>query len=80
MKSFESQMKTTKVSGVSVSGVRNPKSEIPNVWVIGDWNLDIICDLLFGAWNFLNSSTQLYLHIPKDFFNVFLGHDTSPRP
>jgi hypothetical protein len=25
------------------------------VWVIGAWNLDIVCYLLFGAWNFLFS-------------------------
>jgi len=26
----------------------NPK----RVWIIGDWNFDIVCNLLFGAWNF----------------------------
>jgi hypothetical protein len=30
-----------------------------NVWIIGAWNLDIICYLLFEAWNFFNSRTQL---------------------
>jgi hypothetical protein len=24
----------------------------------GIWNLDIVCYLLFGAWNFLNSNPQ----------------------
>ena len=28
----------------------------------GDWNLGIICDLFFGAWNFLNSWTKLLVN------------------
>ena len=27
----------------------------------GAWNLDIICYLSFGAWNFFQSTTQRYL-------------------
>ncbi len=51
-------------------------NQIPNVWIIGAWDLDIICYLLFGAWNFLNSKTQLQLFILFDFFYVFVGHHT----
>jgi len=28
------------------------------IWIIGAWNLDIICDLLFDAWNFRRLMTQ----------------------
>ena len=52
------------------------ESNSKRVWIIGDWNLGIVCYLLFGAWNFFNSRTQLYLHIQYDFFNIFVGHDT----
>jgi hypothetical protein len=34
----------------------------------GAWNLDIVCYLLFGAWNFLYSKTQLFFDILFDFF------------
>jgi hypothetical protein len=27
------------------------------VWVIGVWNLGIVCNLLFDAWNFVCSKT-----------------------
>ena len=30
-------------------------SDNQNVWVIGAWDLYIVCYLLFGAWNFLCS-------------------------
>ena len=43
---------------------------------LGAWNLDIVCYLLFVAWNFLYLKTPLFLDIPFDFFNVFVGHDT----
>jgi hypothetical protein len=29
-------------------------SESKPVWVIGAWDLDIVCYLLFGAWDFLH--------------------------
>ena len=38
------------------------------VWIIGAWNLDIGCYLLFGAWNFLYSKTPLILNRLLDFF------------
>ena len=66
------------VFGFQVSGRAVSRAAREKILVIGDWNLDIVCDLLFGAWNFLNSESQLYLHILKDFFNVFVGHDTRP--
>ena len=53
----------------------NPKSQNSNpkhVWNIGDWNLDIVCFLSFGAWNLLNSKTLLYL----DTQNIFARHNT----
>jgi len=31
------------------------------VWVIGAWNLEIVCYLLFGFWNLLNLRTPIYL-------------------
>ncbi len=46
------------------------------VWIIGAWDLDIVCYLLFDAWNFFNSRTQLYLHIQYDLFSIFVRHDT----
>jgi len=42
----------------------------------GAWNLDIVCYLLFGAWNFLYSKAPLFLDILFDFLNVFVGHNT----
>jgi len=35
--------------------------------VIGYWNLDIVCYLLFGTWNFF-SKTPLFLDMLFDFF------------
>jgi len=29
----------------------------------------------FGAWNFLNSRTQLDLNIRHDFYNIIMGHN-----
>ena len=34
---------------------------LKRVWIIGALDLDIVCYLLFGAWNLLNSGTPLYL-------------------
>jgi hypothetical protein len=28
------------------------------VWIIEAWNLDIVCYLFFGAWDFLLSATR----------------------
>jgi hypothetical protein len=38
-----------------------------HVWVIGVWDLDIVCYLLFGAWNLLSSITPLYLNTQEYF-------------
>ena len=43
------------------------------VWVIGALNLDIVCYLLFGAWNLLNSKWQLYLDITFEFLKFLWG-------
>ena len=51
-------------------------SKAKHVWVIGDWNLVIVCFLSFGAWNLLNSRTLLFLDTQFDFFNIYVGHDT----
>ncbi len=42
----------------------------------GAWNLEIVCYLLFGAWDFFYSKTPLFLDMLFNFFNVFLGHYT----
>jgi hypothetical protein len=34
------------------------------VLVIENWNLDIVCNLLFDAWNFINSMMQ-YFTLPQ---------------
>ena len=47
------------------------------VWVIGAWNLVIVCYLLFGACNFLYSKMLLLLNTLFDFINVFMGHSTN---
>jgi len=38
------------------------------VLVIGYWNLDIVCYLFFGAWDFPNSWIQPCLDIPHNFY------------
>jgi hypothetical protein len=40
------------------------------VWVIGAWNLYIICYLLFGAWNFFYLKTR-FLHVVFNFLMYF---------
>jgi hypothetical protein len=35
------------------------------VWIIGAWDLVIVCYLLFGAWNLLDLSTPFYLDTQK---------------
>ena len=64
----------TKIQNLKLKKPHRRKSK--PVWIIGAWNLDIVCNLLFGAWNFLDSKTQLFLAIRLDFFNVFVGQDT----
>ena len=49
-------------------------TKIQNLKLFGsfeNWNLDIVCYLLIGAWNILNSKPQLYLNIPHNFFIYF---------
>jgi hypothetical protein len=46
-----------------------------NVLNIEYWNLDIVCYLLFGAWNFFYSKTQFCLDIHLGFCNRFMGTD-----
>ena len=46
---------------------------LKNVWVIGAWDLDIVCFLLFGAWNLLNSRSPFYLDTRFNFFNIFVA-------
>jgi hypothetical protein len=41
---------------------------------LGIWSLEFGYCLLFGAWNFFYSGTQLFLDILFDFINVFVGH------
>ncbi len=33
---------------------------LSNVWVIGGWNLDIVCYLLFGAWSFFEFRNSIF--------------------
>jgi hypothetical protein len=33
------------------------RRKLKHVWIIGALDLDIVCFLLFGAWNLLNSRT-----------------------
>ena len=43
-------------------------NQIPNAFVFD--SLEFVCDLVFGAWNFPCSSTQIYLKI----FIIYVGH------
>jgi hypothetical protein len=54
--------------------LQNPRPRLRDVWVIGNWNLDIICYLLFGAWDLLNSRTLLDLKSQFKFYYIFVGH------
>jgi len=40
---------------------------------IGAWNLNIICDLLFGAWNLINPEAKLALSILVDVSRAISG-------
>jgi hypothetical protein len=42
--------------------------------VLGIWKLFVICYLVLGILNILN--TPLFTGVPVDFFNVFGGHNT----
>jgi hypothetical protein len=53
-------------AGRSLPGLK-PANRLKQVWVIGNWNLDIVCYLLFGAWDFLSLRNQLYKDIQFDF-------------
>ena len=53
---------------------KTPRGKSKPVWIIGAWNLDIVCYLLFGAWNFLYSKTPLFLDMLFDFIYLFVGH------
>jgi hypothetical protein len=46
------------------------------VLVIEYWNLDIVCYLLFGAWDFLSSWIHFNFDIPHNFSNIFAGQNT----
>jgi hypothetical protein len=50
---------------------KSKESNSKRVWIIGVWDLDIVCYLLFGAWNFFNSKTQKYINIQWDLFDTF---------
>ena len=50
---------------------------LKQVWIIGAWDLDIVCFLLYDAWYLLNSRTPpqydtLYISI-----NVIIGQNTT---
>jgi len=60
MKFFKSQI--TKLKSETNLRIQYIKSiRLKHFWVIGAWDLDIVCLLLFGAWNLLNSMTPLFL-------------------
>ena len=61
------------VSGLDLSYILiELGSKAEHVWIIGVWNLVIVCFLSFGAWNLLNSRTLIYLGAQFDFFNIFV--------
>ena len=43
-------------------------TKIQNFSIIRDWNLGIICNLLFGAWNFMSPWASLISVTTCDYF------------
>ena len=63
-----------------LSSNKTPRAKSKPVWIIGAWNLDIVCYLLIGAWNFLDSRTKLFLDIQVDFINELVGYMAKAWP